>query len=314
MRSVISGALRNYLFLTIMFLAVSVLGCDKLGLPSKKPQNKRSTEPVAMVTGTVIANVNNLPITLEDLDREIAAYNELMEANGAPESKISNRDAKIDYLRNDMVRRALLYQEALDRGMDKKSEVRRILERTKKDLLVAELVRAETENIDVSAKEIEDYYNSSKKIGRSLFYEIVIPEEKQVREIILPSESEARDILIQLLQGADFAALAKERSKAKSASNGGDLGFVAPGSKFAEFDTVVGMLDVGKVSSIFKGPDGYYIIKIEAKRGGAERSLSEMWENLKKEITYIKQQQKLEQLIEALNKNAKIEVYEGVIK
>jgi len=303
--------------LTVCLFLACLTGCDRINefLGNKKPVVKKTeSEPALKVKGTIIAMVNTIPITLEELNQEIELYNESMDSNGNSAGKITSRGDKINYLKKDMVRQALLYQEALDRGLDKKEEILKILDRTKRDLLVMDLVREVTDKVDVTSKEVEDYYNSSKKIGRTLFYEIVTPEERQVREIAVPTESEARDILIQLLQGSDFTTLAKERSKASSAKNGGDLGFISPGKQFKEFDTTASVLDVGKVSNIFKGPEGYYIIKVESKRGGIEKTLSEMWDDIKKEVTYIKKQQTIETLLNKLAENSKQDFFEGEIR
>jgi parvulin-like peptidyl-prolyl isomerase len=161
----------------------------------------------------------------------------------------------------------------------------------------------------VSSKEIEDYYNNYKD-------QLKEPEERQLLEIVVTSEQDAKDILIQLLQGADFATLAKDHSKSASAKNGGDLGFIKKGQKSAQFDAVAfsDSLDVGKMSSIFKCPDGYYIVKLEAKRGGKQRSLADMWDDIKKGLTFLKQQKKIEDLIGKLSHDAKLEFYEGEIK
>jgi len=122
--------------------------------------------------------------------------------------------------------------------------------------------------------------------------------------------------LIQLLQGGDFATLAKEKSRSASSKQGGDLGFISKGKKFAQFDEVAfsDTLDVGRISNIFKGPDGYYIIKLEAKKGGKQKSLSELWDDIKRGLTFLKQQQRIEELIGKLSRDAKIEIYEGEIK
>ncbi len=301
--------LKTVILSIALFFALSSLGCDKINefLNPGKAESKKA-KPTPVVQGTVIARVNNIPITLEELDQEIAAYNAVVPAD-KPEAKITTREQKIDYLKNEMIRRALLYQEALDRGLDRNAEVKKALEKTKTDLLVMELVREEATKVDVSAKEIEDYYNTYKE-------QLKEPEERDIREIVVSTEAEARDILIQLLQGADFATLAKERSKSASAKDGGDLGFIQKGKKFPQFDAVAfsDTLEVGKISSIFQGPDGYYILKLEAKRGGKLKSLSEMWEDIKRGLTFLKQQQRIEDLIGKLSREAKIEVYEGEIK
>jgi peptidyl-prolyl cis-trans isomerase C len=297
------------IFLVVCFLLSGVVGCDKLDfLNPKKYSPKKEAASALMVKGTVIAKINNMPITLEDLNQEVESYNAMVPPD-KPELKITTREQKINYLKNEMVRRTLLYQEAMNRGLERKEDVVRALEKTKMDLLVVELVREEADKIEVSSKEIEDYYNTYKE-------QLKEPEERDIREIVVPTEAEAKEILIQLLQGADFATLAKERSKALSAKDGGDLGFIQKGKKSAQFDAVAfaDTLDAGKISSIFKGPDGYYIIKLEAKRGGKQKPLSEMWDDIKRGLIFLKQQQRIEDLIGKLSREAKIEMYEGQIK
>lgn len=297
------------LSLSLIFSA-SLIGCDKINFSQAKPKVmvKETVQVSPAVRGTVIAKVNNSPIILEDLNKEIEAYNNMVPAD-KPEAKITTRDQKIDYLKNEMVRRALLYQEAVVRGLDRKEEVLQALEKTKQDLSVMELVRKEAEKVEVSSKEIEDYYNSYKD-------QLKEPEERQVREIVVSSEQEAKDILIQLLQGSDFASLAKDRSKSASAKEGGDLGFVKKGQKSAQFDAAAfsDTLEPGKVSNIFKGPEGYYILKIESGRGGKQKSLTEMWDDIKRGLTFLKQQKKIEDLMGNLSREAKLEFFEGEIR
>lgn len=298
-----------FMFVGVGLLCVIFSGCDKLGLAGKKEISKPAIESMPVV-GTLIAKVNNIPIALEDLNQEIEAYNSMVPQD-RPEQRITSREEKIDYLKNELIRRALFYQEALDRGIDKKAEAKRAIQKAQMDILVVELVREELDKISVTSKEIEDYYNNYKEQLRT-------PEERQIREIVVNTEQEARDILIQLLQGSDFATLAKERSKSASAKNGGDVGFIERGKKFAQYDDEAfsANLDVGKMSTIFKGPDGYYIIKLEAQRGGKQKPLSELWDDLKRGLTFLKQQDSIQALYEKLyNENkARIQILEGEIR
>lgn len=297
------------LFFVSSFLLVALTGCDKLGVSKKPKEVVKETVQPAPVKGTLIARINNYPITLEDLNQEIEVYNSSMVPADKPEMKVVTREQRVNYLKNEFVRKVLFYQEALAKGLDRKEEIVKALERTKQDLLVMELVREEAEKIEVSSSEIEDYYNAYKE-------QLKEAEERQVREIVVSTEQEAKDILIQLLQGVDFATLAQERSKAPSAKDGGDLGYLQKGKKFAQFDSVVfsDSIDVGKISSIFKGSDGYYIIKIEGKRGGKQKSLTELWDDIKRLLTFYKLQERNKNLISDLSKNAKIEIYEGEVK
>lgn len=286
-----------------------ILGCDKIKLTaSPKKEIKTAAVLVMQAKGPVVAKINNVTIGLDDLNEEIALYNANVPAD-RPELKIVTKEQKVNYLKNEVVRRALLYQHALDKGLDRNEEVRQEIEKNKRDLMVLQDIKDIAKGITVSSKEVEDYYNTYKE-------QLKEPEERQISEIITTSEQEARDILIQLLQGADFATLAKSNSKSSSAKDGGNLGFVGKGKKSAQFDAVAfsDTLEIGKISSIFKTPDGYSIIKLEAKSGGKQKSLTEMWDDINRGLIFLKQQQAIEELIGKLSREAKIEVSEGEIK
>ncbi len=289
----------------------SILGCDKFNpLPKKKVEVKTVNSPAAAIIpkGSVVAKVNNIAIGLDDLNEEISLYNDNV-PNDRPENKIVTKEQKVAYLKNEVIRRALIYQDALDKGLDRDEEVRQALEKNKRDLMVMQDIKEITKNIDATSKEIEDYYNTYKE-------QLKEPEERQISEIVVGSEQEARDILIQLLQGADFATLARSNSKSSSAKDGGDLGFIQRQKKSAQFDAAAfsDSLEVGKVSSTFKTPEGWSIVKLEAKRGGKQKPLSEMWEDIKRALVFLKQQQALEELIGKLSRDAKIDIFEGEIK
>jgi len=302
--------LKKYVILLVLcaFVLSGLIGCDKLDFFKSKNSGQKSTETTRVITGTLIAQVGSVPITLEDLNQEIDFFNASVPED-KPELKITTRDQKISYLKNELARRALLYQEALARGLDRNYEIIDALEKAKMNMLIVELVKKETENVDVSSQEIEEYYDTYKD-------QLKDPEERQLREIVVSTEQEARDIMIQLLQGADFLTLAKDKSKSSSAKNGGDLGFLSRGKKSAAFDAAAfsDTLEVGKTSNIFRGSDGYYILKLEVKRGGKTKPLSDMWDDIKRGLTFLKQQKKMEDLIGKLSTQTKIEINEGVIR
>lgn len=304
------GTKKDIIQLSVFCLLFSVTGCEKLSsLLGGKEKKPSAEQPKAVeVKGTVIAKVNNQAITLEELNAEIENFNKLVPED-KPEEKIDTRDKKISYLKNELVRRVLLSQTSVDRGLDRKEEVQKALESFKQNLLVAELVRDETASVEVSSKEIEDYYNSYKE-------QLKEPEERRIWEIVVSTEGEAKDVLIELLKGADFASLAQTRSVSASAKNGGDLGYIKKGIKSPQFDDVAfsATLDAGRTSNYFKGPEGYYILKLEAKRGGNVPNLSAIWDDIKNGLTFLKQQKKLEDLIGKLSRDAKMEITESAIK
>lgn len=290
-------------FVILGLLIFSFIGCEKLNL--KFPLKKEVFKP----EGTVIAQVDNMYITLEQLNQEIENYNKLMEDL---EAKITTREQKLAYLNEELIRRYLLYQEAKARGLDKEPKNQELLRNVEINLLANQLLQAEIGNLVVTSSEIEDFYNLYKEQYRQ-------EEERRIREIVLDSETEAREALIELLKGADFASLATQRSRSESARQGGDLGFVKKGqrgSEFARFDEVAfsPFLEVGQVSNVFKDKRGYYIIKVEGIKGGQARALSEVWDEIKRSVLFLKQQQKLREMSSSLLKKAKVEIYEEKIK
>lgn len=301
---------RIILFAIMGLLFGGILGCEKFDLGGKKKVEVKAVAQSSEleVKGPVVAKVNNISIGLDDLNDEITLYNANVSAD-RPELKIVTKDQKINYLKNEAIRRILIYQHALDEGLDRTNEVKQAVEKNKRDIMVLQDIKNITKNITVSSKEVEDYYNNYKE-------QLKEPEERQISEIVVGTEQEARDILIQLLQGVDFATLAKNSSKAASAKDGGNLGFIQKGKKSAQFDAVAfsDSLDVGKMSSIFKTPDGYTILRLEAKRGGNQKPLSEMWDDINRGLVFLKQQKAIEDLIGKLSRDAKIEVFEGEIK
>lgn len=296
------------------FMVLFLLGCDFLNFFNPKKRKEASIP----VKGTIIAKVVNVPITLEALNREIDTYNASIDLTGLTDeekkkAKIDTREKKLDYLKNILIRRMVFYQAALDRGLDRKEEIGELLERTKSTILAQEMENEITANLNVSLAEIDEAYRKVKDQLRE-------PELRKVREIVTRTETEARQILLELLQGADFATLAKERSIADSSKNGGDLGYIRKGQRgerFLTFDDIVfsPALQQGALSSVFKGPDGYYVLKIEGIKEGKQLTLSDVQDRLKEILLVRKAQEELDKFYSQVTReNIKIEIYESEIK
>ena len=91
-------------------------------------------------------------------------------------------------------------------------------------------------------------------------------QEVHARHILVETEDEAKAIVAELKKGADFAELAKKKSKDPGASDGGDLGFFTKDQMVPEFSAVAFSLDPGKISDPVKSQFGWHVIKVEEKR------------------------------------------------
>jgi peptidyl-prolyl cis-trans isomerase SurA len=100
-------------------------------------------------------------------------------------------------------------------------------------------------------------------------------EQAHVRHILvrtneLVSEDEARRKLSNLrervVNGVDFAELARLNSDDGSASRGGDLGWIYPGDTVPEFERAFGELKLKEVSQPVKTPFGWHLIQVLERR------------------------------------------------
>lgn len=69
----------------------------------------------------------------------------------------------------------------------------------------------------------------------------------------------------ELINGADFEKLAKEKSDDGSASKGGDLGWFGKGQMVKEFEAASFSGRIGKIQKPIKSQFGYHIIKVTGK-------------------------------------------------
>ena len=101
-----------------------------------------------------------------------------------------------------------------------------------------------------------------------LVKDFVPAEEVHARHILVETEDGAKSIIAELNRGADFAELAKTRSKDPSgAQSGGDLGYFTQKDMVPEFANAAFAMRPGEVSKTpVKTQFGYHVIKVEDKR------------------------------------------------
>jgi peptidyl-prolyl cis-trans isomerase C len=132
-----------------------------------------------------------------------------------------------------------------------------------------------------------------------------VPAEEEVhaRHILVGTEDEAKAIEDQLKKGADFAALAKEKSKDPGAADGGDLGYFTKDQMVPEFADAAFKLDKGQISDPVHTQFGWHVIKIEDKR----TKPTPTFDQVKAQLSNYVEHRAQAELVDNLRKNATIE-------
>ncbi|HSQ33921.1 MAG TPA: peptidylprolyl isomerase [Peptostreptococcaceae bacterium] len=188
----------------------------------------------------------------------------------------------------------------------------------KKDVAIQNYSAEYIKNLKTSEADLNKYYNDNKEEFRK--------EEVKASHILISTQDaqgkalsdkdkaakkkEAEDILAKIKAGEDFGELAKEYSNDPgSAKNGGDLGFFAKGVMVPEFENTAFSLEKGKVSDLVESEFGYHIIKVTDKINKIN-PFAEVKDQIKEKM----EQEKLSEHITEIQKKAKIEKNEDVIK
>lgn len=147
---------------------------------------------------------------------------------------------------------------AEDKKIADSADFKKRLDFTRNRLLMDSLLASEGKAATTDEAMKKVYEDASKQISSE--------QEVHARHILVETEDEAKAVKAELDKGADFAELAKKKSKDPGASDGGDLGFFTKEQMVPEFSDVAFKLEPGKISDPVKSQFGWHIIKVEEKR------------------------------------------------
>jgi len=128
------------------------------------------------------------------------------------------------------------------------------------------------------------------------------PEEKQ------KAKEKIEALRTKAMSGEDFAKLAKENSEDGSASNGGDLNYFRKGQMVKPFEDAAFGLEKGQISPVVETQFGYHIIKVTDKKSAHTLTYDEVSKDIEKFLINKRKRDEVNKTVEALKKNAKIEI------
>lgn len=248
-----------------------------------------------MADQDVIMKVNGDPVSQKSIQLMLEARQERGEAVD---------DAMREDMKQEMITRVVLSQQAMQHNLDQSEEVRAQRELNDLAVLSQAYLRDYARQIEIAEEEIRNQYET--------YLAEYDPKEYKVRQILVESEDEAAEMITQIEAGADFTELAKERSIDPGASlNGGDLGWFRP-DVFVDkrLSRAVEALSAGEYS---KEPVqtrfGWHVVKVEKGPRRVEfptyEQLSEKWKQKMRDQTRM---QKVNAHVRELVDSARVEM------
>jgi len=135
----------------------------------------------------------------------------------------------------------------------------------RKEMIIQRVQRGRVgREVDITEQELDGFLATEgavKELSPELF----------VRQILAPDQNKANSLLMDINNGADFANLAKENSTSSNASSGGEMGWRNLADLPSLFADALKNKKKGYISPPLKGGSGYYILKLEDKRGDLVR-------------------------------------------
>src|SRR5438132_3366929 len=167
-------------------------------------------------------------------------------------------------------------------------------------------------NSIVSPIKIEDYY-------RKHHEEFTTKEQIKLRMIMISGQKDtasapaqkalAEEVLGRLASRAEFDRTAQVYSEDSTRDNGGDWGWIERNTLAAPLEKLAFNMPVGRISNIIEYAGNYYILKVEDKRGGTTRSLSEARSDIEKKLLQVEAQGIQERWIASLRAKAYIKTF-----
>jgi peptidyl-prolyl cis-trans isomerase C len=235
----------------------------------------------------VVARVNGVDIHQSDL----AIAEEEIGSNVPSQPP----EAKRDYLINFVANMILLAKAAEAKNLADSTDFKQRMAFAHNKVLMEMLLQS-TAKAALTDEAMHKVYDEASK-------QMANEEEVHARHILVETEAEAKAISAELKKGADFAQLAKQKSKDPGASEGGDLGYFTKDQMVPEFAEVAFKLDKGQISDPVKTQFGWHIIKVEDKR---KRQIPE-FDKVKDQIESFLERKAQGELVAKIRSEGKIE-------
>lgn len=200
-------------------------------------------------------------------------------------------------LKDELINREILAQEAAKLGLDKTAEAKTQLAQLRQTLMVELLFNDFAKKNPITDVKIKAEYDRRVEALKN-------EQEYKVGLIVTPTEDDAKALLARLNKGESFAKLAEQASLDPSKVRGGDVGWVLPAQILPAISNVLVNLSIGNLAvAPIRTQAGWNIIKLEDKRAYQAPGLNEAKNDIRQSLM---QQQRAE-FVKRLRDSAKVQ-------
>ena len=153
-----------------------------------------------------------------------------------------------------------------------------------------------TEDVKVTDKEVEDYYNKNKA-------QYGTPETRDVRHILVPTKNQADSLYTRIKGGEDFARLAKQFSKDPGSKDQGGKLTVSRGQTVEPFDKTAFLLPKDALSRPVKTQYGFHLIQpLSAIKPAKTTPLKDVKSSIEQQLLQTKKNEAMTKWVESTKK------------
>ena len=258
-----------------------------LAQDAEKPAAKKAAKPKPAAVDAV-ATVNGVAVPGARLDFML----QQQRGRGAPDN-----DQTRAMIREELVNREVVAQEAQRSGLGKSTEVQTQMDIARQEILVGAYLRDWVRKHPVSEAEVQKEYERARSSTGD--------KEYRARHILVDTEDQAKALIAEIKKGAKFDELASKNSKdTGSKERGGDLDWSVPSAYDKQFSDAMVKLEKGKYTETpVQTRFGYHIIQLEDVRQTKFPALAEVKPRIQQQLA----QQKVDELVRGLRAKAKVE-------
>jgi peptidyl-prolyl cis-trans isomerase SurA len=289
------------------------------------------------VIDRVVAAVNNEPIMMSELQESMILYKR--ETQSAPEGaelerlvlnrlidhrlqvqearreKIEVTDEDMRTIIEDFIRRNGGDRGKIEQQLRAQGVTWEALRRELREQLLAQRVRSRrvVRRATVTEDEVSAYLAENReRFASGLKYRarhLAVTADPPTSEAAWArAKQEVDEIVAALATGADFAELARTRSRDGTAAAGGDLGWLARGELDPTFEKPLLALEKGQVTAPIRSQAGFHLLKLEDREEMTPERLAEARQQVRDLLLQKKAQERFDEWLDGLRRRALISV------